>query len=162
MSTNSENADACDNACEKEFRKQNLWHSFKAALYGAIGGAAFLGLLTKITSMLVDYAAGETVAALHPANLPVTGLITGGLMTAGVLSTFMAQKEYTELRVLQDDHLAAKNAKMMNGRSQEPEHSHASHHAHYPQNQRRDGKEWTQVVRTEPIALAADHSRAVH
>lgn len=69
----------------------------------------------------------------------------GGLLALGAAATYMSQRAATELRVLQDDHLARQNAKCL---GKEPELSAAGliHTCEYPENQRSDGKTWEHTV----------------
>lgn len=131
---------------EEKFRKDNLWHSFLGAMYGAIGGASFFGVLNNLVGMAIQGGGG-----FAKMGEPTTMLLVGGLSAVGIAATYLAQREFTYLKVISDDHLAHRNAICMaEGRSHEvaqqvsAEKAH-EHHEH-PQNQRGDGKQWRQVV----------------
>lgn len=135
------NSNACPESdpAERDFRKKNLWVSFKGYLYQALGGACFIGLLTQVTSGLVKAVAGEAGAAAMFGAGPVGVMI--GLMAAGVACLYMAQKEFTDLRCIQDEHLAHQNALQLNG------NGHVKAHAQEFTNPGRgDGKSWEQVA----------------
>ncbi len=70
--------------------------------------------------------------------------VIGGLAAAGLAFTYMAQREATELRVLQDEHLAQQNAHQM-GKGKAPELAVAQT-IEYPENQRADGQKWEIVM----------------
>ena len=138
-------------SAECEFRKKNLWHSFNSSIYGAVGTAAFIGLLGKIVQSLVDTAASHTAAAGTAAAS--TGsifalapmLVMGGLMALGTFCVYMSQKEYTELRCLGDEHLARATAReKAQNLFQAPVVQQTVEH---DQNTRADGQRWADVVR---------------
>jgi len=144
---------------EKKFRDKNLWHSFMQAAYGALGGASFFGALMVVSQGLIGLAAkhGGIATALGPqaaANATASAFIVtnalplaaiGGLIAVGLAFTYMSQREGTELKVIQDEHLA-----------QQTELQHAKCRALeqnivYAQNQRADGKQWQEVLsRSQP------------
>jgi hypothetical protein len=77
------------------------------ALYSAIGGASFIGVLGTLTNLALGTATivgGFTLG---------TGLLIGGLVVVGAAAIFLAQREYTELGCLQQDRFARNNAKAM-------------------------------------------------
>lgn len=130
-----------DAQSEKEFRKKNLWHSFLTAAYGALGMAAYMGSLATLANGIVGIASGTATAAAVFAPLPL--LAIGGLALLGTVSTYLSQYEATEVRVLQDEHLAQQNAKSLVpnlGLEQAtiPE---------YEQNRRADGRRWQDALR---------------
>lgn len=129
-----------DDATEKEFRKQNLWYSFTTAAFNAFGMAAFFGVLATVTQNVIQVAAGaETAAAIFS---PVPLLAIGALMAIGVAATYMSQREATELKCIQDEHLAHQNAKKLS-----PELGMSrTQPAEYSQNQRADGKTWQETT----------------
>jgi len=126
---------------EKDFRKKNLWYSFTGALYGAIGGAAFFGLLATVAQALVKVAAGAVKEGAIFGPVPL--LVMGGLMAVGTLCVYMSQREYTELRCLGDQHLAYQNAKQLSSRQEVGQAQTVEH----VQNCRADGKKWVQALR---------------
>jgi hypothetical protein len=99
--------ESADSAYEEDFRKKSTYRSFMGALYSAIGGAAFIGVLGTLTNLALGTAAiagGFTLG---------TGLLIGGLVIVGAGAIFLAQREYTELGCLQQDRFARNNAKAM-------------------------------------------------
>ena len=136
---------------EQEFRDKRQHHSFMGALYGALGGAAFIGLLGTIVSELVKTAAkaGSTVAQALPNTGPEISIfsalpmaVIGGLMAVGTLFVYLAQKEYTELHCIGDEHLARLQAKQLQKSAPAPQLV-----VEHEQNCRADGKKWSSVVR---------------
>lgn len=122
-----------------------------SAAYGALGGASFIGALGVIANGLIGVAAkafnigGSGAAMLHATgdlvtSLPTLGVI-GGLIAAGLAFTYMSQREATELQCIRDEHMAQQNAKQM-GQGM----GHQQSQEEYSQNQRSDGKKWTQVT----------------
>jgi hypothetical protein len=119
---------------DSEFRKQRTRSTFKAVLFGGIATASFFGVMGKLVT-----------------DVPSL-LIMGGVMAVGAVFTFLAQHEWTNTKILEDDHLARKNAQCM---GHEVSHSHqvenptlqhgqAQNNDHH--HQRADGKKWAQVV----------------
>lgn len=136
---------------EEKFRRENQWHSFTSAVYSAVGGASFFGALMTIAQAVVAGAAGVgqgaefAMALVNPAPI----LAIGGLMALGTVSLYMAQRENTTLKTIQDKHMAEENARCMS-------HGHGKAPAmeiEYEQNCRADGKKWGDV-------LAAKHNAA--
>lgn len=126
---------------EQRFRKDSQWYSFTGSLYQAVGGAAFFGLLATVANAVVKVAAGATAEAAIFAPLPLA--VMGGMMAIGTLAIYMSQSAYTELRCLNDEHLAYQNAKQLMNQ-QSPAHEQEVLHE---QNVRADGKKWSHVVR---------------
>ena len=75
-------------------------------------------------------------------------LVMGGMMVAGIACTFLAQREWTELKELQDDRLARKNADCLAKQNSQGLSISAQPHCgmEFGQNQRADGKTWEQAV----------------
>lgn len=139
---------ASSDPVEKEFRKKNLWYSFTSAFYGAFGGAAFFGLLATVVGTLVKVAAGgapAAEAALLFGATPV--LVMAGLMAVGTLCVYMSQRESTELRCIQDEHLAYQNAKKL-AKQPAPQQEQGLEQAPVG---RKDGKSWEQVTRASTL-----------
>lgn len=149
---------------DKEYRKRRQWHSFMAALYGAVSGAAFIGVLTNLVGMAINgiKAAGEgttTVSSLIKTAFDVdvsagvvTAVIMGGLAVIGMTCTYLAQHQWTELNILDADRLARKQAECLGKQNSHdaPAHSCAVEHEHH---HRRDGKSWEQAVRSgQPLS----------
>ncbi|MGE0754685.1 MAG: hypothetical protein AB7L92_05945 [Alphaproteobacteria bacterium] len=132
---------------EQEFRKKNQWYSFTGHLYSALGGAAFIGLLGTAAKAVVDLAAGVTGAGAIFGALPLA--VMGGLMVIGTACIYMAQKEFTELKCIGDEHLAIQNAKKLTMAPAIPAMEvHQGHHC-----SRTDGKSWQEVVASGRGAL---------
>lgn len=141
-------------AREAEFQSKNQWYSFTQAVYGALGWASFIGLLGTIANSVVNLAVGEAAQpgavefakALFTQTTPLVAI--GGLMAFGVACTYMAQREATKLKSLQDTHLAEESAKCMSvGKSVCVDIEHE-------QNQRADGKKWAAVIAANENQLA--------
>jgi hypothetical protein len=138
-------------AYEKEFRHKNLWYSFTSAMYGVVGGAALFGMAQNIGGMLLHAAAGEATLLSNPLTL----LVAAGMGLVGVVATYFSQRELTEQRVIQDEHLACMNARQL-GHAKTPEADvqpaqglQLAQAQEYPQNCRRDGKPWEGIVKCE-------------
>jgi len=153
-----------NNPVEKEFRNKNLWHSFMQAAYGALGGASFFGALMVIAQGVMGLAAtaggiatlGANAAAAQTASAflvtnPITLAAIGGLIAAGLAFTYMSQREGTELKVLQDEHLAQQTA-IQHSMGRAP-----SLNIEHEQNQRADGKQWQEVVHGAPSQNLTRH-----
>lgn len=142
---------------EEKFRKSNQWHSFTAAVYTAVGSASFFGALMTIAQATIAGAAGVGTGAEFAAALlaPLPVLAIGGLIALGTASLYMAQRENTKLKSIQDTHLAEENARC-NGRAHGVAPSQAQE---YDQNCRADGKQWSQVVK-QPVTPGV--SAAIH
>lgn len=144
---------------EQEFRKKNQWHSFAASAWGALGAASFFAALGTLASGMISVAAGvpTTVAGgmITPSMFvlggPLPYAVMGGLLALGAAATYMSQSEATELRVLQDEHMAKQQAQCMGvaqgkGLNQEQAQAVCGADKEFSQNQRADGKQWQQVV----------------
>ena len=143
---------------EEEFQSTSRWMSFKGALFSAAGGASLFGVLNTVASKALGVATGAITGEDATSLLEPTALATvGGLVGVGATSIFMAQDQYTQLKSLQDTHLAEENAKCMhqNQGVDVPEKAQACAQEH-PQNCRADGKKWTQVV--APAQQVAQHT----
>lgn len=149
-----------EDPAEVEFRKKNQWYSFTGHLYSALGGAAFIGLLATVVKGLVSLAAATpgTAAATEAAAFFGAGplALMGGLMAAGAASIYMAQKQFTELKMIGDEHLAVQNAKKL----MQPNVQVAAGVIHHPQNERSDGKKWQDVVATREAEQMQEQGRA--
>ena len=130
------------------FRSKRKATSFKAQLYTGLSTATFFGVLGLVVTTGVKALAADVAAAALFANPLALGAI-GVALAAGVAFTWLAQEQWTEMRVLEDEHLAHRNAECMKEREVSRGHEH-------DQNVRADGKQWTQVVR------AGHHGHAVH
>lgn len=125
-------------AYEKKFTEENTWRNFKMSLFGAISGATFFGLLANVAGMLLTAVGGGDVAFQPFASTAVMA----GLATVGVAAAYLGVREGTEIKKLQDEHLARKHALAQElcktqGICNQPE---------YPEQQRGDGKSWQQTV----------------
>lgn len=112
-----------------------------------------LAYFAQGVSMLVGAVMNGGIAAAGGGILAGASVAAGvaamaGLALVGAGFVYLSQKEYTKLRVIQDEHLAEKNAQCAQGNGLCPapiEHE---------QNQRADGKHWTQVVSDPHSALS--------
>lgn len=151
----------CDpqNEEDKAFRRKNIWHSFLAAMYSIVGGAATYGLLNNLVASVAHPAAvvggAVTTGAAATGTLGILlspAVLIPAFIIGGIICTYLAQKEYTELRCLQDDNLARRNAVHMATYSPQKDSQQKevpqpiSVNAEYHQNQRSDGKSWEDVV----------------
>lgn len=165
---------AAFSAEEQQFRDDSMRHSFKGSLYNALSGAAFIGVLVKLSNLLIDTFSPDAevskVAVDTFTHSPGGMAAMAGMMAVGTAFTYFAQKEWTELKCIQDERLARKNAEMMSmqhelemekaqavarGVAQEVKAEvkagveEAREHGcqeHYPQNERSDGKSWQAVI----------------
>lgn len=130
---------------EAKFRKDRQHVSFKAQMFTALSTATFFGVLgTMVTSAVKAFGVGAgaaEAAALMTSPLPLA--VMGVAVAAGIAFTYIAQKQWTDLRVLEDDHLARRNAECL---EKEAHMQGKSAIVEFDQNQRADGKEWAQVV----------------
>lgn len=159
---------------ENDFRKKRQWTSFKAQVYTALSTATFFSVLTTLVtsavkavafssstaSTAVALSSGAASAAVATTEMLMFGVapvaLMGAAIAVGVGFTYMAQHEWTDLKVMEDDHLAKRNAECMHV-SQDVEKPHGMEHE---QNCRADGKQWAQVVhapRSGPEKSAAIH-----
>jgi hypothetical protein len=133
---------------EADFRRKRQWTSFKAQVFTGLSTATFLGVIANIVGTMIA-AVGPTSKALDAALAlgdPATIAIMGAALAAGTVFTYMAQNEWTDMRILEDNHLAKRNAQCMQ-QSQAVEKGCA---VEYEQNCRADGKQWTQAVQAKP------------
>jgi hypothetical protein len=129
---------------EDEFRQKRKTTSFKAQLYTGLSTATFFGVLGLLVTTGVK-ALGAGAAAVEAAALFTNPLALGAIgvaLAAGVAFTWLAQEQWTEMRVVEDEHLAKRNAECMKERT--PSKSQSQE---YEQNCRADGKEWAHVVK---------------
>jgi len=125
---------------EIEFRKKNLWHSFTGSLYRGIGGASFFGLLVIIVRSAIDIAANGQSAAQASLMFGVSPLLVMGAFAAlGTACIYMAERESTKLKVLEDNYRVQLQAK-------ERAKQHAPEQQMQEQSLRADGKNWTQAT----------------
>ncbi len=159
-----------DEEYERRYRKDTTRHSFLGALYSAVGGAAFFsvlgGLINMAISGIAEAAPGTATlsSALTSAGMAVSpAVVTASVMIAvtiiGAVSTYMAQEEFTEVKCLQDERLARKNAQCMG--EQRELTTPKSCAAEYEHNQRADNKKWQDVVKTHSD-LMKQPSVAIH
>ena len=148
---------------EQSYRQNSQWHAFTAQAWGAFGTACFFGAISTLAMGLITIAAGipaVPAARLQSAAASILGgghgmllpnLVIGGLALFGVGCSYMSQKHATELRILQDEHMAYQTARCQDTyRSQSPEPKAVAHsHAH---PRRHDNRQWADVVRTEQPA----------
>jgi len=157
-----------DAAEEKDFHSKRQWTSFKAQVLTALSTATFFGVLAKIVTAAVDMAAASSAAvatttsgaavATTSAGLlanPVTLAVLGGALVAGTVFTYMAQHEWTDLKVLEDDHLAKRNAECNAIAKAEAKAQEACCAKDHDEHQRADGQRWTDVARASQPSLAA-------
>lgn len=155
------NACEADDAAEKAFRKKNEWHSFTTAAYGALGMASFFGALSVLANGLIGLAAKKAAVQGLGMMEGMAGIVTnvapmaviGGLVAAGLAFTYMAQREATELRCLQDEHLAQQNAKEM-GHGKAPQVEMQQNQPEYPDQCRKDGKTWDEYLALRDVPAA--------
>jgi hypothetical protein len=141
---------------EEEFRSQSRWLSFKGALFSAVGGASFFGVLSMVANKAITLAAGGAGAAEVAALTGVMPLlVVGGLMAVGAAAIFMAQDQYTQLKSLQDRHQAEENARCLQEGQGKGVVVTPEQEAHYAQNVRADGKKWVDVARAQPQQVQA-------
>jgi hypothetical protein len=143
---------------EEAFRQDNQRHSFRAALFGSLGGASFFGMLMKLSSLVVDAVQNSEKGAEASAFLsnPVGLLLMGGLAAAGVAFTYFAQREHTHLKIIGDEHLAYRQAKCLEkGMTPLQCHEQVHHREHeHHEHQRKDGKTWAQAVASGAVHQA--------
>ncbi|WP_425400192.1 hypothetical protein [Aeoliella sp.] len=145
--------DTKESELESTFRKKNQWHSFKAAAYGALGMAAYMGAFMTLANGLIGVAGGTAVAASIFSPLPL--LAIAALVVVGTASTYMSQQEQTELKVIQDEHLAQQNARELRN------NGHALGNDIQADVGRRDGRSWQEVVST-PRSIPAQANSVTH
>lgn len=134
---------------EKDFWRNRQWTSFKAAILSALSTATFIGVLAKLVTMAVEAAGvGENAAtAAATFSSPFTMGVIGVALAAGAAFTYFAQNEWTDLKVLEDDHLAKRNAQC---HAQEKAKAQAIvTHIEHEVPGRSDGKSWSQAVSVE-------------
>jgi len=131
-----------DNTEQREFHKERQWTSFKAQVLTALSTATFFGVLMKLVGTAFE-AAGSGATALQAAEMfadPMVLGFTAVALAAGTAFTYMAQHQWTDLRIMEDDHLAKRNAECQAVQvAQSKAHEVACEHE---QNQRSDGKTW--------------------
>lgn len=139
---------------EEDFRKKRKMISFKAQVYTGLSTATFFGVLGLLVTTAVK-ALGTGAAAVEAAALFANPLALGAVgvaLAAGVAFTWLAQEQWTDMKVIEDDHLAKRSAECLQGHSQEK-----SQTVEHEQNCRADGKNWTQVV-SQQSAQQAQHA----
>lgn len=142
---------------EAEFRRKRQWTSFKAQVYTGLSTATFFSVLVAVVSSAITAVSASATAANAAAMFgPAPLALAGAALVAGTIFTYLAQNEWTDMRVLEDDHLAKRNAECMQQKSQSPEKGCA---VEYEQNCRPDGKQWAQVVETQKAQV---QSHAIH
>ena len=134
---------------EEQFRKKSQWLSFKGSLYGALSSATFIGVAGKLVMTAVDaVSAGEgATAAIATLSNPVTMGLMAAALVAGVAFTYMSQNEWVDLKYIQDDHLAKRNAECL--QKSPGQVVSKSCEVVYEQNQRADGKKWVDAARSQ-------------
>lgn len=133
---------------EQEFRTKISRRSFAAKVWGGLAGASFFGALMSLTQGLVAAAAsvgagGNVMLAAATSVLnPLPLAVLGGLAAFGVLATYMAQNQETEVNILQSENQARQNAKCLaTGKGMEQAPS-----VEYEQNCRSDNKKWVEAI----------------
>ena len=132
---------------EEKFRQESRWLSFKSQAWGALGMATFFGALMTIAMGIVSVAMGTPAILENGMITPSAPLLSvsgiaalGGLLGFGAAATYMSQRDATELRIVQDEHMAQQQAKCM---KQDKSPVIAIEHE---QNCRADGKKWGDIV----------------
>ncbi len=133
---------------EAQFLTRNRALSFKSAVWGSLGMATFFGALMTISAGLISIASGIpaiTAGGMPTASAALLGgpiplLVLGGLIAFGAFATYISQHYATEMRILQDEHMAEQQAKcMQQGTSQSVSVAHEN-------PGRADGKTWREAV----------------
>jgi hypothetical protein len=125
---------------DKEFRTERQWSSFKGTLFSSLSQASFIGVLGMLVKITLDSIA-DKVSPIFSNPYALTAM--GGFMAAGVAFTYFAQKEWTDVKYLEDNQLAHKNAECM---QLEKAKAKAQELAEHPEHARSDGKPWLEVV----------------
>ncbi len=140
---------AQEDPAAKKYRKESVWHMFTGSFLSAIGSAAFFGILAKTTDILVQ--TFGTQAKLSGSGAETfgleTGLVMGSLMAVGIAAMYVAQHEWTELKYIQDEWLAKKNAECLSKQRQQETALTApaieqNIEMEHPTPCRKDGKTW--------------------
>jgi hypothetical protein len=140
---------------DAEFRKERVWTSFKAVLYSGLSAACFLGVINKLVDTAVK--AVETGGASFSSPLALG--VMGGFMAVGTLFTYLAQREWTDVKCIEDERLARKNAECMGKTPVLPAlPEHGADVSQEFEGKRADGKSWLQVV----VQHANDVASGVH
>jgi len=140
---------------DAKFRRESKWLAFKGSLYSALSTATFFGVLGKLVMTAVDAFSGNpdiAAKAISSIGSPLSLGVMAGALAIGAVFTYMAQNEWTELKCIQDEHLAQRNAEcnaLEKAKAKALEQTCAIEH---PQNQRADNKQWTQVVSEPAVA----------
>lgn len=130
---------------ENEFRKKNQSYSFSGFSWSAAGSAAFFGAAGTIATGLVGLATGVAGAAVTALTSGVGLLALGALIAVGLGCMYMSQKAFTELRVIQDEHMAKTQERALQHVHDVPVPTIVKS-SEYEQNQRKDGKTWVQTT----------------
>jgi hypothetical protein len=147
---------------ENEFRKKSQWFAFKSQTWGSLGMACFLGAVSTFAMGMIAIAAGIPAITAGGMITPAANILGGGagwlwpnLVTAGlgclgIGCTYLSQREATELRIIQDEHIAYQTNRQTNqNRSEGKELSAPEVAVQYEQNRRQDGKNWLDVVKQQ-------------
>lgn len=131
-----------------EFRKKRQWVSFKAQIYSALSNATFVGVLMGGVGLLIAAASpGEAAqTALETLKSPLALSVMGGALAIGASLMYMGGHEWTELKMLEDDHLARRNAQCLQQEREIAKEVAKEQVVEYEQNKRPDGQQWAQVV----------------
>jgi hypothetical protein len=138
---------------EEKYRKESRWLAFKSQTWGALGMASFFAALGTLANGLMGFAAktagvkglGMIEGAAGMITSPATLAVMGGLVAVGVACNYMSQHESTELRIIQDEHMAQQQAKCMK------QEKAPAVEVEHEQNCRADGKSWSDVVANQNI-----------
>ena len=143
---------------EEKFRKRRQWTSFKASVYSALSHASFIGLLGMVVQQAVETASapgGFSAALSTLATNPLPMLVVGAAMAAGVLFSYIAQNEWTDLKVMEDDHLAQRNAECNALEKAKAKPAEKTASPEHEQNCRADGKKWVDNIPANQNLVAA-------
>lgn len=152
-----------DRTYETQFTRENTWRTFKMTLFAALSGATFIAALGVLAQKIIGAAEGigTTTASgtsMSTSVIPSTfvgSLFTNPLLTiplllgmivVGVVAAYVSTSEGTEIKRLQDDRLARKNAQ----EQQRCQSRNKSNDIEYSHNQRADGKAWCETLVNQP------------
>lgn len=152
---------------EGQYRSETTTHRFRAALFTTIAGGASFGFFTSIPSLIGligEFSKAVTSASFIPLALQCVTMVA--VAALAVVSTYYAQSEFSELRVLEDEHLARKNAEYQmqrqNTRDRDPDVGFKFPESDQPDKKRADGKTWAQHITEKDMAAAQQASHTVH
>lgn len=138
---------------EKQFRRNRQWTSFKAQVFTALSMATFIGLLGKIVPQFVDLLGSPdnlSTALTAAAANPLPAIAIAATLAVGVAITYVAQHEWTDLKVMEDEHLAKRNAECNALEKAKAKSAEKMVSVEYEHNCRSDGQSWQQAVANKP------------